>query len=151
MQHSNDSILIIHSLFRWAFLAILVWAVIRALSGWLGKKEWTTIDRKSGLFLMIMADMQLLLGLALYIFTSAKGLKVFQANDAGTVMRDLRYFAVEHPLMMILAIVLIHIGKTRSWKFEDAQKQHKSAAIFYGIALVFVLSRIPWDHLLTWY
>ena len=151
MQHSSDFILIIHSLFRWLVLAVLLYAVIRALLGFTGNKNWTQTDRKTGLFLMIFADMQLLLGLILYFFTSGKGLKVFQNSDMGTVMKELRYFAVEHPLMMILAIVFIHIGKKRSWAASESKIQHKNALIFYGLALIFILSRVPWDHLITWY
>ena len=151
MHHSNDFILIIHSLFRWVLLAALVWAIIRAYAGWFGKKSWTNTDKKSGLYLQILADMQLLLGLVLYIFKSPRGLEVFRTQEMSTVMSDLRYFAVEHPLMMILAIVLIHVGKARSNKFADSVLQHKNAAVFYTLALLFILSRVPWDHLLTWY
>jgi hypothetical protein len=151
MQHSNDFILIIHSLFRWALLVILVLAVFRGFRGWLGNRSWTQGDKKTGMYLQIMADMQLLLGMALYIFTSHRGLKLFQSTDMATIMKDMRYFAIEHPLMMILAIVLIHVGKSRAMKQVESVKRHKTSAIFYTIALIFILSRIPWDHLLTWY
>jgi hypothetical protein len=151
MHHSTDFILIIHSVFRWALLAILVLAVVRSFRGWFANKAWTQGDKKTSLFLQIMADMQLLLGLVLYIFTSTKGLSLFRNFDMATIMKDFRFYAIEHPLVMIIAIVLIHIGKSKSMKQVESKKQHKTAAIFYGIALLLVLSRIPWDHFLTWY
>lgn len=151
MHHSTDFILIIHSLFRWVLLAFLLYAIVRGYRGWLGKKAWTAADKKAGLFTQILADMQLLLGLVMYIFRSPRGLEIFRTQDMSTVMSDGRYFAIEHPLMMILAIVLIHIGKKRSQKFDDAVLQHKNAAVFYTLAMLFILSRVPWDHLLTWY
>jgi len=151
MHQSSDFILIIHSLFRWVMLAVLLWAIVRAFSGWFGKKSWGSIDKKTGLYVQILADMQLLLGLVMYIFRSPRGLEIFQTQDVGEVMKTGRYFAIEHPLMMIIAIILIHVGKSRSNKLTEAVKQHKAAAVFYTLALLFILSRVPWDHYLTWY
>jgi len=65
----------------------------------------------------------------------------------GEVMKDstLRLYLVEHPLMMILAVVFITVGYSKHKKKLTSQPKFKMLAIFYTLALVFVLSRIPWS------
>lgn len=60
-----------------------------------------------------------------------------------------RLLTVEHPLMMILAIVFITIGFSKHKKKEKASEKFKTIAIYYGIALVLVLSRLPWQQWLA--
>ena len=92
---------------------------------------------------MISCDVQLLIGLVLY-FISPFGVAAFSGGNA---MKDpaLRYFAVEHPLVMLIAIVLVHIGRSRSKKLHSDPARHKAALLFYGIALLLMLSRIPFS------
>jgi hypothetical protein len=47
-------------------------------------------------------------------------------------------------LTMIIAAVLITIGNSRSKKMEGSENKFKSTAIFYGVGLLLILSRIPW-------
>ena len=62
-------------------------------------------------------------------------------KDAGV-----RLLALEHPLTMIIAIVLITIGWSKHKKQVKSQAKFKIFAIFYGIALLLILSRIPWSN-----
>ena len=141
----HNTLLIIHSLLRWAIVLAGLWAVIRALKGVSGKTSYTGADNKAGLFFMIFLDTQLLIGLLLYFVTSSLGLKAFQTMGGG-VMKDSysRYFAVEHIFVAIVAIALVHIGRAKVKKATlDAQK-HKTSLIFFAIAMILLLSRIPW-------
>ena len=61
-------------------------------------------------------------------------------------MKEARLLMVEHPLMMIIAIVLITIGWSKHKKQTTDKGKFKTIAIFYGIALLLVLSRIPWTQ-----
>ena len=61
---------------------------------------------------------------------------------------QLRFYAVEHILIMIIAIAVIHIGRSKSKKAPTQLKQHRSAAIFYTIGFILILSSIPWDRAL---
>ncbi|SHM04210.1 hypothetical protein [Chitinophaga sp. CF418] len=138
-------LLIIHSLLRWAIVLTGLWAIIRALKGVSGKTPYTATDKKAGLFFMISLDIQLLVGLLLY-FVSSLGLKAFQENGVKAVIHNdgIRYFAVEHIFVAIVAIALVHIGRAKVKKATlDAQK-HKTSLIFFAIALILLASRIPW-------
>ena len=125
----------------WAYLALLllVVAVVNSLLGMTSKKEFTTKDRKIALFGLIATHIQLVVGLILY-FVSPLGKASFgQMSDA-----SLRLTSLEHPLINIIAIVLITIGWSRHKKAATSEAKFKSITLFYGLGLVFILARIPW-------
>ncbi len=138
--------LLFHSFVRWVLIIVAVIAVVRAFAGWLGKKEWTALDSRLGVLLSSSADVQMLLGLILYIFLSPLTQAAFK--DFGAAMTDsmLRYWGVEHIGMLFAAVVLIHMGQTMAKRAAAALK-HKWAAIFLGLALLAMLVAIPWPFL----
>lgn len=135
--------LVIHSILRWAILLFGVWTVFMALGAVISKREYKSSDNKISLFFMISCDIQLLLGLYLY-FT---GMWFDMLKTAPKeVMKDPaeRFFAVEHALMMIVAWLLVHVGRSMVKRSgADAQK-HKRTLIYFGIALLLILAMIPW-------
>jgi len=117
--------LLIHNILRWAVLLFGIWSVFAALGAVISKRAYKSSDNKVGLFFMISCDIQLLLGLILY-FTGMWLRKV--KSGMGAVMKDPveRYFAVEHALMMIVAWLLVHVGRSMV-KRSDTDAQNTSA------------------------
>ena len=140
----HKTLLIIHSLLRWAILLTGIWAFVRALKGVNGKTPYTAADNKASLFFSISLDIQFLIGLLMYFITSP--LVKTALSDMGTAMKDsaLRFFAVEHTIMAIIALVLVHIGRSKVKKAGTDAQKHKKALIFYGLALLVILLLIPW-------
>ncbi|MCF6347141.1 MAG: hypothetical protein L3J20_02420 [Flavobacteriaceae bacterium] len=136
----------IHS--YWAYLAILllIIAVINAIIGLTQNKKFSAKDLRISLFTLIVMHIQLLIGLGWYFMSPAY--KVLKASGMGVTMKDsaLRLLAVEHPLMMLLAIIFITIGWSKHKKQTTDKGKFKTITIFYGLALLFVLSRIPWTQ-----
>ncbi|WP_347173713.1 hypothetical protein [Polaribacter uvawellassae] len=135
----------IHS--YWAYLAVLIllFAVVNAFMGLSKKRSFTDKDVRIGLFTLIISHIQLLIGLGWYFMSPVyKALKV----DSSAVMGNSasRLLAVEHPLMMLIAIVLITIGWSKHKKKTEDAAKFKTFAIYYGIALVLILARIPWNQ-----
>ena len=130
----------------WAYLALLVLvvAVVNSLIGMFSKKEFTSKDRKIALFALIAIHMQLLVGIILY-FISPNGLQMIKAMGMGGLTADSRLLALEHPLINIIAIVLITIGWSKHKKLVTSESKYKTFSIFYGLGLVLILSRIPWN------
>ena len=129
-----------HSGWAYLVLLILVVAVVNALLGFSSKKEFTAKDRKIALFALIFTHIQLVIGLIAY-FVSPLGLASFgQMSD-----KALRLTSLEHPLINIIAIVLITIGWSKQKKLTDATAKFKTFAVFYGLGLLLILSRIPWS------
>jgi len=135
-----------HNMFRWLVLIALLLAIGFAFAGWFGKKDWKKRDNFFGLLLTIFIDIQFLVGIILYAFVSPITKAAF--NDFGAAMKnaDLRFYAVEHILMMVIALVLVHIGRSKSKKTTVPWKKHRTAAIFYTIGLLVILAAIPWER-----
>ena len=135
--------LLIHNILRWAVLLFGVWTVIAALAAVISKRDYRNSDNKSGLFFMISCDIQLLLGLILY-FTGMWFEKV--KTDMGAVMKNSvdRFFAIEHALMMIIAWLLVHVGRSMVKRAGTDAQKHKRTLIYFGIALILILAMIPW-------
>ena len=135
----------IHSYWAYIVLLLLVVAVINSVRGILQKKEFSEADLRIGLFALIVSHIQLLIGFGWYFMSP--WFKALKANGA-EVMSDkgVRLLAVEHPMTMIFAIVLITIGWSKHKKKIDSLAKFKTIAIFYGLALLLILSRIPWNN-----
>jgi hypothetical protein len=135
--------LVIHSILRWAVLLFGVCAVLSALGAVVSKRAYRSGDNKVSLFFMISCDIQLLLGLILY-FSGMWFEKV--KTGMGEVMKDPaeRFFAVEHALMMIIAWLLVHIGRSMVKRADTDAQKHKRTLIYFGIALIIILLMIPW-------
>lgn len=133
----------VHSLCAYVVLIVLFLSTINALAGFFTKKEFTVKDLRLSLFTLIFSHIQLLLGLLLYALTPR--LMAWQMG-AKIVMKDslLRQLLVEHPLMNIIAVTLITIGWVKHKKQTTNRGKFGKIAIFYTIALVCLLSMIPW-------
>jgi len=137
----------IHSYWAYLTLLIVLLATLNALAGFFSKREYGAKDFRISLFGLIVTHIQVLIGLILY-FVSPWGLKNISNLGMGAVMKDstARLFAVEHPLIMIIAAVLITIGYSSHKRKLLSHKKFKTLAIFYTLALVLMLSRIPWGQ-----
>ena len=141
-----QGILHIHNMLRWLLLASLVFSISMAIIGWLGNRKWTKTDNISGIILIILSDIQLVIGLLLYFFFST--ITKTALSDFGTAMKNdgLRFFAVEHFTMMLIAVILLHIGRTKSKNAQADKRKHILSLIFYGIACILIVIAIPWQR-----
>ncbi|HWD88728.1 MAG TPA: hypothetical protein VG367_11420 [Mucilaginibacter sp.] len=127
----------LHSGLRYIVLLLLLLAIIRAWADWLGKKQYSEGQRKLNLFAMISVHTQLLVGLILYFLSP-----FVQFNSQTMKDNTTRYWTVEHLTGMIIAIILITIGHSRSKKAATAEGKHKAIAIFYTIAILIVIATL---------
>ena len=136
----------LHSGWAYITLIVLVFAVINAFVGLSSKKDFKDRDLRISLFTLIVSHIQLIIGFIAY-FTSAQ-FDFLRHNGMGAAMKEaeIRLFVIEHPLMMILAIILITMGFSKHKKQATDQGKFRTIALYYGIALLFVLSRIPWNQ-----
>lgn len=134
----------LHSFLPYLLLIVLLFAFVRSVIAYHGKEPHTEGHRKNGLILLILAHTQFLIGGILYFVSpmSTSGL-----NNLGAAIKDptLRLYAIEHPLIMIFAIVLITMAYSKSKKDISSHLKHKIKSIYFGLALILILSRIPWS------
>jgi hypothetical protein len=136
--------LAIHNVVRWVVLVLLILVTVRAYLGWFGKRDWTERDRKFGSFASMALDIQLLLGLLLYIFFSPITRAAFQNFGQAMGVADLRFFAFEHAFYMLLAVVFAHLGSILSRKATESVAKHRLAAIWFTLALLLIILGMPW-------
>jgi hypothetical protein len=137
-------LLVLHSLLRWLVLLAGLLALVRALTGIFGPRPWTPTDDRASRLFAISLDVQVTIGLVLYGVLSPITRGAFE--DLGAAMRDstLRFWAVEHVVLMLIALVLVHVGRARTRRARHDALRHRQAAIFFGIALLLVVVAIPW-------
>ena len=142
-----NTIQTLHSYWAYIVLLVLLLATLNALYKTFSDKEYEAKDFRISLFTLIVSHIQLLIGLVLY-FVSPR-LSLFSESGMGEIMKDSvnRLYLIEHPLINIIAVALITIGYSKHKKKLTSPSKLKIIAIFYTIALVLFLSRIPWS---TW-
>jgi hypothetical protein len=127
-----------HSGLRWIALILIVAAIVNALVN-RGNALYTKKDKMLNLFAMVMLHIQLLIGLVLY-FISPK-----VKFSAGWMKSEMyRFFGMEHLLLMILAIILVTIGRKKAEKATIISQKHAKIAVWYTIGLILILASIPW-------
>ena len=131
----------IHSYWAYLALILIILATVNAIMGFTSKREFKDKDLRISLFTLIVMHIQLLIGLGWYFMSPwYKSMKV-NGIDASN-----RLLAIEHPILMMLAIVFITIGWSKHKKESTGEGKFKKIAIFYGLALLLILSRIPWSQ-----
>ena len=133
----------LHSILRWVVLLLLLVAIFNSLVA--GSRPFIRTDARTGSILVIFADLMLLIGLVLWYFGDW-GYKIIQRMGMSAAMKDPtdRFFAVEHIGGMLIAIILLHIGKSQGKKAISDKSKHKRTLVFYLLALLIIIISIPW-------
>lgn len=124
----------LHAIWRWVLLVAAVIVVLKALIGWLGKRPFTRLDDQLGLIFTMVVDIQVLLGLIIWLFgpIGLKNLTQAMSNSG------LRFLVLEHPILMLIALAFAHIGRARSKHATDDVVKHRTSFIFYLLSFVFI-------------
>jgi len=147
-----QTVLGLHSLLRWLVVLAGLWAVASAF-GAARRREWTPADSRPGLLFVLGLDLQLLIGLGLFLVLSP----VTRAAmlDMGAAMKSgaSRFWIVEHPSLMIAAVALGHVGRVASRR-AGSYRAGNRAQFWFALAIVAVLLATPWpfsSHPRPWF
>jgi hypothetical protein len=139
-------LLSIHSLFRWLVLASLLFALCRAYKGWLSNLPFTKLDNTIRHTTATITHIQLILGITLYFISPVVGYFLHNFSEA-VHMREMRFFGIEHIVMMLTAITVITVGSVKTKRKNTNQEKFKTMAIWYSVGLFLILASIPWGIL----
>jgi len=128
----DTGLLHLHSILRWIILLLLLVCLLQAVSK-------STAVRKTSLWLLISAHLMFVVGLYQLIagrFGIIKGLP-----EGIELMKDkfYRFFWIEHPILMLLAIILITVARGKAKNLN-----YKSVTVLLIIALLAILVAVPW-------
>jgi hypothetical protein len=141
----SSVLLQVHNILRWVILLLLFLSIVQSLIGWIKRRELREGDAKLWLFTMICAHITLLVGLILLLF-GRFGILSSGLPEGVILMKDkfYRFFWVEHPTGMLVATILITLGRGVVKKQITDPLKYKRAFWFFLLALVIILAVIPW-------
>ena len=141
----QTGLLHLHNLLRWIILVLLLLSILKSYTGMTTKKSFEASDKKIWLFTMIAAHITLLLGLYQWLL-GRYGILSYVKPEGVSMMKDpyLRFFQMEHPVSMILAIVMITLGYGMAKKNVEDTTKYKKAFRYFLLALVLILVAVPW-------
>lgn len=136
--------LFVHSVLRWLVLLLGLLVVFRALAGRSSGRPWTAADEGGGLLFILAVDLQFVAGLLLFLFSPVTTLGTHELNLAWQ-SPVLRFFTLVHPVLMVVAFVMVHIARVRIRR--AAAEAHRMAAAWFGVALAIMIAATPWPFL----
>ncbi|MBT1702486.1 hypothetical protein [Chryseosolibacter indicus] len=132
-----------HSLVRWLVLVSLLIAVINAYRGWLSNRRYLKFDDTIRITAVTIAHIQVGIGVWLYLVSPV--VDYFLHNFSHAVHeRHIRFFGMEHITMMVIAIIIVTIGSSKTKRRQTDKEKFKTMAIWFTIALVIIFLSIPW-------
>lgn len=141
-----ELVLSLHSILRWGVVLSGLAVLQQGLAGLMAGGELGQLGKRVQLLFLICIDLQFTLGLVLWAISPT----VDTARvDMGAAMKDpnLRYFAVEHGALMVLAVFVVHVGRIAVKRAGSARAGHLRTAIYAGVALLLILLRTPWPFM----
>ena len=132
-----------HSGLRWIVLLLLLFVIYRSATA--GQRSFNNADKKFALFAMIVCDIMLLIGIYQW-FAGAWGWEMISPSGMKEVMHNsiTRFYAIEHPVGMLIAIAMVHIGRGYTKKNIPDSTKHKRILLFFALALLIILVSLPW-------
>ena len=147
-----EAILLLHSFTRWLLLASAAATALAGLAGALGGQPFGARDRAVARAFVTCVDAQVLLGLSQYFGLSplARAARALWASEGFAALwaeRELRFFGVIHPLLMLLAASVAHASWVAARRSECASERHRRLGFGAALALGLFLAAIPWPFL----
>jgi hypothetical protein len=137
------TVLTVHSYLRWLVVIAAVAAVVCAFLGMIRGRPFKPGGRKLGAMYTGLLDLQLLIGI--YLYVTSPIVHAALANMAVAMkQKELRFFAVEHLTTMIIAVVLAHVGSIRSKRAADDKTAYSRALFWYFASTIVLFLGIPW-------
>ena len=129
--------------FLWLLLILVV--LVQNFLVWKSDREFTASLKRQNTITIVLTHIQVTVGLVMLI-----GFNMDMFSDMGTLMGDaaMRFKYVEHPATMLLGAVLITIGNAKSKRQEAAKNKAKTVVIWFGIGLLLIALRFPWEAFL---
>lgn len=124
-------------------MAALLVAIGCAYNGWYTNRKFSRFDNAVRQWTATIAHIQLILGLWLYVISPFANQFLKDFNNS-VHQRDLRFFGMEHSLMMFIAIALVTVGAVTTKRKPVDNDKFRAMAIWYTIALLIIVASIPW-------
>lgn len=137
-------LLIIHSYLRWLVLASILIGLLFIIIKRSKKAIYTTKDYQLFKVIKNVFNLQFLVGILL--LTQSPMVKAFWSEVSQAVKwREIRFFGLEHPFMMILGVLLLNIFTDKTKEKIGTNNAFNHLFVSYLIILFILFVSIPWS------
>ena len=138
-----STLLILHSIFRWAVLLSLVTATVRAYVGYTKQQPFSKLDDSLRHWTATIAHIQLVLGILLYIKSPL--IQYFWSNKSEAISQiNISFFALIHSVLMLTSVVVVTIGSALAKRKTSDHEKYKTLLLWFTLSLILILVAIPW-------
>jgi membrane-anchored protein YejM (alkaline phosphatase superfamily) len=138
------TLLATHSWLRWLVLLLGLATLARALVGLARAASWSGRDERLARLFTVTLDVQVLVGVLLHLAISPITTAALRDPAAALANAVVRFWFLEHPVLMLAALAVAHVGLVRVRRATEPRRQARRAAAFFGLALALLLVGIPW-------
>ncbi len=144
----HPHLIMLHSALRWLVLLSIIVCIYRSYTGWKKGRAYSSADSRWKKIAVSIVHIQFLVGLSIY-FLSPIVAYFWQNFSTAVKERDIRFFGMEHLVMMTAAVVVITIGSSKANRQINPITKHKTVAIWFAIGLLIIFISIPWPFMFT--
>jgi len=119
----------LHSYWRWVVLVVGVSAIVLSVMSMTGNRPWDTLTDRLALIFTISLDIQVVIGLIVWIS---------QQRWSGDL-----FLGYIHPLLMLGAVALAHVGRAQADRATGDKNKGRLATEFFVASFVVILIAIP--------
>lgn len=141
--------LVLHNLTRWLVLGFGCWALYRLADGWIRRRMWSRADRLAMRWFALIISLQFVFGAALYLLPGSLVQGALTNTAWATIMKSrvLRFFTLEHPLQMFIAIGISHMANMITRRMSDDRRRFVTGTFLLVLTMLLILAAIPWPFL----
>lgn len=137
-------LLIIHSYLRWIALGFLLFGLIFSIIKKSKKVIYTTKHYQLFKVIKNVFNLQFLVGILL--LTQSPMVKAFWSQVSQAVKwREIRFFGLEHPFMMILGVLLLNVFTDKTKDKIGTDTVFNYLLVRYLIILFILFVSVPWS------
>lgn len=142
----HELLLFLHSWIRWIFFLLIIALWIRSLIKFRSSSVWDGTHSRLLSWATIVVTIQLFLGLILYVTSSIVG-QGFANFSLAMKTSSIRFWIIEHPLLMVIVVGLTHFLSARVKKIPDDKRKYRLTLIISGIIFILLLAGnpFPWS------
>lgn len=141
--------LVLHNLTRWLVLLFGFWAIYCLADGWIRRRAWSRADRLAMRWFALIISLQFVFGAVLYLLPGSLVQGALSNAGMATIMKNrmLRFFTLEHPLQMFIAIGISHMANMITRRMSLDRRRFVTGTLLLSLAMLLILAAIPWPFL----
>ncbi len=132
-----DLIINIHGIISTVFTITAITILLRSIRGWSLNKAYTKLDKNISILFLVFLYIQLVLGILLY-FVLGNQQSGAESMEEAITQTSIRYWALEHFIIMIFALFLSQIGWVFIRKSKLDLNKHKNTLFYFGISILLI-------------